>query len=62
MNILMDISWDKSTCNIHNQTVYSFRPTKRNRLALAEWIKSDEKTNDYYLKKKLWKQKQRAEN
>jgi hypothetical protein len=59
---IMGWNWDKSTCNIHNQTVYSFRPTKRNRLALAEWIKSDEKTNDYYLKKKLWKQKQRAEN
>lgn len=43
--------WDKSICNIPNQTAYQFRPTKRNRLTLAEWIKSDEKTNDYYLKK-----------
>lgn len=48
---IMRWKWDKSTCNVHNQTVYSFRPTKRNRLALAAWIKSDQKENDYYLAK-----------
>jgi hypothetical protein len=49
---IMRWKWDKSTCNIPNQTVYQFRPTKRNRLTLAAWIKSDEKENDYYLNKR----------
>ena len=48
---IMRWKWDKSTCNVHNQTVYSFRPTKRNRLALAAWIKSEERENDYFLAK-----------
>ena len=43
--------WDKSTCNIHNQTVYYFKPTKRNRLELAKWIKSDDRINDYFIQK-----------
>jgi hypothetical protein len=48
---VMRWKWDKTTCNLHNQTVYQFRPTKRNRLALAAWIKSEERENDYYLTK-----------
>jgi hypothetical protein len=53
---VMGWKWDKSTCNVPNQTVYWFRPTKRNRLTLAQWIKSDEKQNDYYLNsKRKWK-------
>lgn len=47
---IMGWYWDKSTCCVINQTVYYFKPTKRNRLELAAWIKSDEKENDYYLK------------
>jgi len=54
---VMRWSWDKSTCNLHNQTVYQFRPTKRNRLALAAWIKSEEKENDYYLQKQFYHKK-----
>jgi hypothetical protein len=48
---VMRWKWDKCTCNIPNHTVYQFRPTKRNRLELAAWIKSDERVNDYYLDK-----------
>jgi hypothetical protein len=48
---IMRWKWDKSTSNVHNQTVYQFRPTKRNRLALAAWIKSEDRDNDYYLGK-----------
>jgi hypothetical protein len=47
---IMGWHWDKTICSLPNQTVYYFKPTKRNRLALAAWIKSDEKENDYYLK------------
>jgi hypothetical protein len=46
---VMGWRWDKSTCNVNNQTVYVFRPTKRNRLELARWIKSDDRENDFYL-------------
>jgi hypothetical protein len=46
---VMRWKWDKSTCNLPNHTVYQFKPTKRNRLSLAAWIKSDERENDYYL-------------
>jgi len=46
---VMRWKWDKSTCNLPNHTVYQFKPTKRNRLALAVWIKSEERENDYYL-------------
>jgi hypothetical protein len=56
---IMGWYWDKGTCMVHNQTVYSFRPTKRNRLSLAEWIRSDQRYNDYYEKKKTWKQNQK---
>jgi hypothetical protein len=49
---IMGWCWDKSTCVIRNQTVYYFKPTKGNRLALANWIKSDDKENDYYLNKR----------
>jgi len=49
---VMRWKWDKSTCNVDNQSVYWFRPTKRNRLALASWINSEERVNDYYLIKK----------
>ena len=49
---IMGWCWDKNTCNIRNQTVYYFKPTKGNKLALASWIKSDEKENDYYLSRK----------
>jgi len=47
---IMGWHWDKALCAIPNQTVYNFKPTKRNRLALAEWIKSTERENDYYLR------------
>jgi len=43
---VMRWKWDKCTCNIPNHTVYQFKPTKRNRLELAHWIKSDERVND----------------
>ena len=46
---IMRWHWDKLTCGVKNQTVYYFKPTKRNRLELASWIKSDDKENDYYL-------------
>jgi len=49
---IMGWYWDKTTCTVPNQTVYYFKPTKRNRLTLAKWIKSDERQNDYYLKPK----------
>jgi len=48
--------WDRTTCKVPNFSVYSFKPVKggifnnkyTGRLGLAKWIKSDEKTNDYY--------------
>jgi len=48
--------WDRITCKVPNKTVYMFKPVKggifnnkyTGRLGLAKWIKSDEKTNDYY--------------
>jgi hypothetical protein len=49
---IMGWNWDKTTCRTVNQTVYNFKPTKGNRLALAAWIKSDERCNDYYLRNK----------
>lgn len=48
---IMKWKWDKSTCNIPNHTVYQFKPTKRNKLELANWINSEDKENDYYLDK-----------
>lgn len=53
---VMSWYWDKNTCTIKNNTVYSFSPVKggifkgffRGRLGLSAWIKSDKKTNDYY--------------
>jgi hypothetical protein len=48
---VMRWKWDKCTCNIPNHTVYQFKPTKRNRLELAQWIKSEDRINDYYLDK-----------
>lgn len=46
---VMRWKWDKTTAMVPNQTVYKFRPTKRNRLELGAWIMSDERSNDYYL-------------
>lgn len=43
--------WDKTMCIVKNKTLYNFKPVKYNRLNLAAWIKSDEKENDYFLKK-----------
>lgn len=43
--------WDKSTCIVKNKTLYNFKPVKYNRLNLAEWIKSDDRENDYFLNK-----------
>lgn len=48
--------WVKKFSNVINSSVYSFDPVKggkvgkyyTGRLGLAMWIKSDEKTNDYY--------------
>lgn len=48
--------WDRFTCRATNYMVYTFKPVKggifndkyTGRLGLAAWIKSDEKTNDYY--------------
>jgi hypothetical protein len=54
---IMNWCWDKNTCVVRNQTVYYFKPTKRNRLELARWIKSDEKENDYYLMKRHFSRK-----
>jgi len=53
---VMSFYWDKFTCGIKNITVYTFDPVKggvfnsnhTGRLGLAKWIKSEEKTNDYY--------------
>lgn len=52
---VMSWTWNKYTCRVVNQTVYYFKPTKRNRLALAAWIKSEEKENDYFLRKPNYK-------
>lgn len=48
--------WDRSVCNIKNNSIYSFARVKggifdglyTGRLGLAQWIKSEDKTNDYY--------------
>lgn len=48
--------WDKLTCKVINHKIYCFKPVKggvfndkyTGRLGLAKWIKSDDKTNDYY--------------
>lgn len=48
--------WDRLICRVPNYSVYSFKPVKggvfdgyyRGRLGLNEWIKSEDKTNDYY--------------
>ena len=53
---VMSWYWDKKICNIPNSSIYSFKPIKGGifgdfflgRLGLASWIKSDDKTNDYY--------------
>jgi len=50
---VMRWKWDKTTAMVTNQTVYKFKPTKRNRLELGAWIKSDERENDYFLINKL---------
>ena len=54
---VMSFYWDRSICSVVNHSIYSFDPVKggvfdsyyTGRLGLAKWIKSDEKTNDYYL-------------
>ena len=46
---VMRWTWDRGTCFAKNHTVYQFKPTKANRHALAAWIKSDDKDNDYVL-------------
>jgi len=53
---VMSWYWDRSFCNVKNNRIYSFSPSKGGkygdyyygRLGLAAWIKSDEKNNDYY--------------
>lgn len=53
---IMKWYWDRSMCNIKNNKIYSFNKVKggvsdgiyTGRLGLAAWIKSDEKTNDYF--------------
>ncbi len=42
--------WNKVNTNVKNMSVYKFRPVKQNRLDLKDWIHSDERENDYYLK------------
>lgn len=44
--------WNKNGTYFQNKTAYKFKPTKQNRLDLAAHIKSDDKSNDYYLLKK----------
>jgi hypothetical protein len=51
---IMGWVWDKTTSNVVNKSVYSFRPVKYNRLNLAKWINSDERENDYYLTNKFY--------
>jgi hypothetical protein len=46
---VMRWTWDRGTCYVKNHSVYQFKPTKANRLALAAWIKSDDRENDYVL-------------
>lgn len=53
---IMSWFWDKYYSNAKNNTVYKFQPVKGGiiekyylgRLGLGAWIKSEEKTNDYY--------------
>lgn len=53
---VMEWYWDRRICSVRNTSVYIFRPVKggiqdglySGRLGLAWWIKSEEKTNDYY--------------
>lgn len=41
--------WDKSNCNILNNSIYLFRPTKENRLAIAPIIRNKERNFDYFM-------------
>lgn len=50
--------WEHRTCVFKNRSVYAFKPVKGGiskegyyygRLGLAQWIKGDERTNEYYL-------------
>ena len=50
---VMSWKWNKMGSKFINKSVYSFKPTKQNRLDLATWIKSDDKNNDYYLQKSI---------
>ena len=43
--------WDKGTSYVPNHSVYYFRPTKANRLALASWINNEDRENDYPINK-----------
>lgn len=53
---IMQWHWNRAFCNVRNNKIYSFRPSKGGkfrdyyygRLGLAAWIKSDDKNNDYY--------------
>lgn len=53
---IMAWEWDKRSSRAKNKTYYKFRPVKGGnmdgyyvgRLGLGEWIKSDERTNDYF--------------
>jgi len=46
---IMCWKWNKDSSMFRNKSVYSFKPTKQNRLNLGKWIKSEDRTNDYYL-------------
>lgn len=46
---VMSWFWDKRLCKLHNRCVYTFKPVKKNRLDLAEWINSPDRENDYFL-------------
>lgn len=46
---IMKWRWIKRGANVINLKVYSFKPTKFNRLNLAKHIKSEDRENDYYL-------------
>jgi len=51
--------WDKllSSDNLYNLRFYKFKPTKQNRLDLKDWLKSDDRENDYYVIKKAYYEK-----
>lgn len=46
--------WEKGFSRISNYSVYKFKPTKKNRHDLRDWINNPDRENDYYLQRRMY--------